>query len=97
MPTYVYKGLESGEYFEVEQSIHDEPLTHHPETGEPVKRIIQPVGVIFKGSGWYVKDSRSSKGSGWYVKDSRSSNSAGASSKKEDAKEKSSKESAAAD
>ena len=84
MPTYVYKGLESGEYFEVEQSVHDEPLTHHPETGEPVKRIIQPVGVIFKGSGWYVKDSRSS-------------NSAGASSKKEDAKEKSSKESAAAD
>ncbi|HGY10672.1 MAG TPA: FmdB family transcriptional regulator [Oceanithermus profundus] len=62
MPTYVYKGLESGEYFEVEQSIHDDPLTHHPQTGEPVKRVIQPVGVIFKGSGWYVKDSRS-KGS----------------------------------
>ncbi|WP_456446545.1 FmdB family zinc ribbon protein [Deinococcota bacterium DY0809b] len=60
MPTYVYKGLESGEYFEVEQSIHEDPLTHHPETGEPVKRVIQPVGVIFKGSGWYVKDSRSS-------------------------------------
>ncbi len=59
MPTYVYKGLESGEYFEVEQSIHDDPLTHHPETGEPVKRVIQPVGVIFKGSGWYVKDSQS--------------------------------------
>lgn len=60
MPTYVYKGLESGEYFEVEQSIHEDPLTHHPETGEPVKRVIQPVGVIFKGSGWYVKDSRGS-------------------------------------
>jgi len=59
MPIYVYKGLESGEYFEVEQSIHDEPLTHHPKTGEPVKRVIQPVGVIFKGSGWYVKDSSS--------------------------------------
>jgi len=60
MPTYVYKGLESGEYFEVEQSIHDEPLSRHPQTGEPVKRVIQPVGVIFKGSGWYVKDSQSS-------------------------------------
>ncbi len=60
MPTYVYKGLESGEYFEVEQSIHDEPLERHPKTGEPVKRVIQPVGVIFKGSGWYVKDSSSS-------------------------------------
>ncbi len=58
MPVYVYKGLNSGEYFEVEQSIHDEPLSRHPETGEPVKRVIQPVGVIFKGSGWYVKDSR---------------------------------------
>ncbi|WP_457630070.1 FmdB family zinc ribbon protein [Oceanithermus sp.] len=64
MPTYVYKGLESGEYFEVEQSIHDDPLTHHPETGEPVKRVIQPVGVIFKGSGWYVKDSRSQNSAG---------------------------------
>lgn len=64
MPTYVYKGLESGEYFEVEQSIHDDPLTHHPETGEPVKRVIQPVGVIFKGSGWYVKDSRSAGSQG---------------------------------
>jgi len=64
MPIYVYKGLESGEYFEVEQSIHEDPLTHHPETGEPVKRVIQPVGVIFKGSGWYVKDSRSSGSQG---------------------------------
>ena len=48
----------------MEQSIHDDPLTHHPETGEPVKRVIQPVGVIFKGSGWYVKDSRSSGSQG---------------------------------
>jgi len=64
MPTYVYKGLESGEYFEVEQSIHDDPLTHHPETGEPVKRVIQPVGVIFKGSGWYVKDSQANNSAG---------------------------------
>ena len=73
MPTYVYKGLESGEYFEVEQSIHDDPLTHHPETGEPVKRVIQPVGVIFKGSGWYVKDSRANNSASESVKKKDSS------------------------
>jgi len=84
MPTYVYKGLESGEYFEVEQSIHDDPLTHHPETGEPVKRVIQPVGVIFKGSGWYVKDSRAN-------------NSASESAKKKDSSSGQSDSSSAAD
>ena len=82
MPIYVYKGLESGEYFEVEQSIHDDPLTHHPETGEPVKRVIQPVGVIFKGSGWYVKDSqsRNSASKGTQKKDTGSSESSTSSS-----------------
>ncbi|MFN5050254.1 MAG: FmdB family zinc ribbon protein, partial [Planctomyces sp.] len=47
MPTYVYGVILSaeddeavGDVFEVEQSIHDPPLTHHPETGEPVRRLI---------------------------------------------------------
>jgi len=80
MPIYVYKGLESGDYFEVEQSIHDDPLTHHPETGEPVKRVIQPVGVIFKGSGWYIKDSRATNSTSKNKKDATSSNSSNSSS-----------------
>lgn len=47
MPTYVYGVILSedddeavGEVFEVEQSIHDKPLTKHPVTGEPVRRLL---------------------------------------------------------
>lgn len=60
MPIYVYKNLNTGETFELEQRITEKALTHHPETGEPIKRLIQPVGIAFKGSGFYVNDSRSS-------------------------------------
>ena len=49
MPTYVYQLItengEPGEQFEVHQSIKDSPLTEHPETGEPVERIIQPAFI----------------------------------------------------
>jgi putative FmdB family regulatory protein len=58
VPLYVYKNLATGETFEIEQSMADDALTAHPETGDPVKRIIQPVGIAFKGSGFYVNDSR---------------------------------------
>jgi putative FmdB family regulatory protein len=60
MPVYVYKNLQTGETFELEQRITEAALTAHPQTGEPVKRIIQPVGIAFKGSGFYVTDSRGS-------------------------------------
>jgi hypothetical protein len=55
MPVYVYRVIKSGgaaeegETFEVVQSIHDPPLTHHPETGEPVKRVLLPP-TIGKGA-----------------------------------------------
>ena len=63
MPVYVYRNLTTGETFEVQQSISESAWTEHPETGDPVKRIVQPVGIAFKGSGFYVNDSRSaSKG-----------------------------------
>ncbi len=60
MPVYVYKNLITGETFELQQRITESALTEHPETGEPVKRLIQPVGIAFKGSGFYVTDSRTS-------------------------------------
>ncbi len=60
MPVYVYKNLITGETFELQQRITESALTTHPETGEPVKRLIQPVGIAFKGSGFYVTDSRTS-------------------------------------
>lgn len=58
MPKYVYQGLESGNYYEFEQSFHDEAYSEHPETGEAIKRVIFAPAVIFKGSGWYAKDSK---------------------------------------
>lgn len=60
MPVYVYKNLSTGETFEIEQRITEPALTEHPESGDPVKRLIQPVGIAFKGSGFYVTDSRKS-------------------------------------
>lgn len=62
MPIYVYRNLTTGETFEVEQRMVDAALTTDPVTGDPVKRLIQPVGIAFKGSGFYVTDSRGSKG-----------------------------------
>jgi putative FmdB family regulatory protein len=60
MPTYVYKNLTTGDTFEIHQPITEPALTEHPETGDPVKRVVQPVGIAFKGSGFYVNDSRGS-------------------------------------
>ncbi|UCH27290.1 MAG: hypothetical protein JSV66_06535 [Trueperaceae bacterium] len=58
MPVYVYRNLRTGETLEFEQRMTDPVLTAHPETGDPLKRLIQPVGIAFKGSGFYVNDSR---------------------------------------
>ncbi len=73
MPVYVYKNLNTEEIFEWQQSIADPALTAHPKTGDPVKRLIQPVGIAFKGSGFYVNDSK--KGSSPAAKPSESSSS----------------------
>ncbi len=56
MPTYVYECRTCAKSFEAEQSIKDAPLTDC-ECGGTVRRIIQPVGIAFKGSGFYVNDS----------------------------------------
>lgn len=58
MPRYAYKGIECPHEFEVHQSFADDPLTTCITCGLPVRRVIQPTGVIFKGSGWYINDSR---------------------------------------
>ncbi|MCU1391969.1 MAG: hypothetical protein JWM34_397 [Ilumatobacteraceae bacterium] len=62
MPTYVYKFIETGETIEVQQAFSDDALTEavHPGTGAtmPVKKVFLPVGVTFKGGGFYKTDSR---------------------------------------
>ena len=63
MPTYVYKNIETGELYEIKQSMRDEPLTAHPDTGAAIKRVLVTPGIAFRGSGFYVTDSRP-KGAG---------------------------------
>lgn len=63
MPVYVYQGLNSGQTFSLEQRISEAALTHHPETGEPVKRLIGKPAIAFKGSGFYANDSKGGGGS----------------------------------
>ncbi len=63
MPTYVYKFVKTGETIEVQQSFDDAPLTTavHPGSGRrmAVKKVFTPVGVTFRGDGFYKTDSRS--------------------------------------
>jgi putative FmdB family regulatory protein len=58
MPLYEYQCQDCGVRFERRQHINDEPLEVCPECGGEVHRLIQPVGIIFKGSGFYVTDNR---------------------------------------
>lgn len=63
MPTYVYRFIDTGETIEIRQSFDDAPLTEapHPSDGKPrpVKKVFTPVGITFKGSGFYKTDSGS--------------------------------------
>ena len=58
MPMYLYQCDTCGVRFERMQRFTEEALTDCPECDGRVHRIIQPVGIIFKGSGFYVTDNR---------------------------------------
>ena len=60
MPTYQYACTECGERLEVVQSFSDDPLTECPACHGRLRKLFSPVGVVFKGSGFYKTDSRSS-------------------------------------
>jgi len=60
MPIYSYKCDKCGTRFERLQKFTDKPLTRCPECQGPVKRLFQPPGIVFKGSGWYITDSKKS-------------------------------------
>ncbi len=56
MPTYGYECLGCHAQFEIMQSIKDAPLTTCETCGGPLRKRIYPVGIAFKGSGFYVND-----------------------------------------
>ncbi|MDX1600334.1 MAG: FmdB family zinc ribbon protein [Anaerolineales bacterium] len=63
MPIYAYRCENCGVQFERRQSFSDDPLVTCPECSEPaLRKLIQPVGIVFKGSGFYVTDNRGKDG-----------------------------------
>ena len=95
MPTYVYECAKCGDEFEQWQSFSDDPLKKHPGCGGKVSKVLQPVGIVFKGSGFHKTDSRSGakrsrgseNGDGQIDKDTSSSDSSdGKADKKTDTK-----------
>ncbi len=58
MPTYVYECAKCGDEFELWQSFSDEPLKKHSGCGGKVTKVLQPVGIVLKGSGFYKTDNR---------------------------------------
>ncbi|MGB3713984.1 MAG: FmdB family zinc ribbon protein [Candidatus Promineifilaceae bacterium] len=58
MPIYAYKCKNCDYHFDVRQRFSDDTLTGCPRCEGQVRRVISPVGVVFKGSGFYVTDNR---------------------------------------
>jgi putative FmdB family regulatory protein len=63
VPIYEYK-CENGHVFDVIQRMADEPLTECQECGAPAVRVLHPVAVHFKGSGFYNTDYGKKRGAG---------------------------------
>jgi len=84
MPLYEYECDNCGHKFEKIRSVHDEPLTQCPNcANNTLRKIFHPAGIIFKGSGWYINDSRNASAG------SPSSSSANKSESKGDSKNES--------
>ena len=58
MPMYTYRCEKCGVRFDRRQSFAAKALTRCPECHGHVRRLIQPAGIVFKGSGWYITDSK---------------------------------------
>ncbi len=55
MPIYEYK-CENGHVFDVMQKLSDDPLASCIECGAPVRKVLHPVNISFRGSGFYSTD-----------------------------------------
>ena len=63
MPVYSYRCKNCGVQFDRHQKFSEEPLKVCPECGKPeLRKLYQPVGIVFKGSGFYSTDHRSPSG-----------------------------------
>ena len=80
MPTYQYVCTECGGQIEAVQKFSDDPLTVHDDCGGKLRKVFSPVGIVFKGSGFYRTDSRSGSSSSTVSSSSDSSSSSSDSS-----------------
>jgi putative FmdB family regulatory protein len=69
MPTYEYACTKCGRRIEVVQSFSDSPLEVCDECGGKLRRVFHPVGVLFKGSGFYSTEARAGRGASGSSKD----------------------------
>lgn len=84
MPTYQYQCTECGEALEAVQKFSDDALTECPNCAGRLRKVFSAVGVVFKGSGFYRTDSRSSSSSGAPAAAPAAKASSGAESKSSD-------------
>jgi putative FmdB family regulatory protein len=63
VPTYEYVCQSCGTHVEVYQRFSEEPLTECGVCGGPLRKVFHPAGILFKGSGFYVTDSRAKRSS----------------------------------
>ncbi|MGW0330259.1 FmdB family zinc ribbon protein [Streptomyces sp. NPDC003011] len=80
MPTYQYQCTECGEGLEAVQKFTDDALTECPDCQGRLKKVFSAVGIVFKGSGFYRNDSRSSSSSSSPASSSKSAAPASAAS-----------------
>lgn len=87
MPIYIYRCEHCGVQFERRQKFTDESLKRCPECShETLRKVYQPVGIVFKGSGFYATDNRSSSGSKRKVKKTEGEENKSSSKEKTDSK-----------
>lgn len=78
MPLYEYRCRNCEHQFEIQQAFSDDALTQCPECAGDLRKVFNPVGIAFKGSGFYKNDSRSSSsGSSGSSAQSKSDSSSG--------------------
>ena len=84
MPTYQYTCTDCGEPVEAVQKFTDDPLSVCAACGGRLRKVFSPVGIVFKGSGFYRTDSRNGSSSAAAAKDKQPSESSSASSASSD-------------
>src|SRR5438477_13050414 len=93
MPTYEYACKSCAQHLEVVQSFKDEPLRICPNCDGELRKVFSPIGITFKGSGFYKTDSRSSSSTSSKSSESSSGSSESSSSSKSESKTESKSES----